>query len=189
MNFRLKKKFNALGRRDFKRLYRHVKLLRCPHCRRVGYLILHGYLRGNDDMETTINIIRARRLFCSNRNRRLGCGRTVSVFLAQVIKRFTISTQHLWLFIKNITNGSDKIQSLRKTGLSYCQASAYRLYNKIYLNQSRLRALLLKKCPPPDHIQSRNPLIKTIAHLKRAFGRAPDPVAAFQLHFQIPFLV
>ena len=56
-----------------------LKLTPCPHCRTVGTLIRHGVLTGFDDSSSR-RTVRARRIFCSNRHRRCGCGRTVSVW-------------------------------------------------------------------------------------------------------------
>ena len=48
-----------------------LKLTACPHCRVVGTLNQHGSLVGFDDSSPQRKTLRARRLFCSNRGRRL----------------------------------------------------------------------------------------------------------------------
>ena len=57
-----------------------LKLTPCPHCKVVGTLIRHGFLYGFDDSSPRQKTVRARRIFCSNRNARPGCGRTFSVW-------------------------------------------------------------------------------------------------------------
>src|SRR5207247_1421567 len=64
----------------------------CPHCKAVGTLIRHGYLRGFDEGNSQRKTIRARRIFCSNRNARPGCGRTFSVWAAAKIRRRSVTT-------------------------------------------------------------------------------------------------
>jgi len=55
----------------------------------VGALIRHGYLRGYDDSSPQRRAVRARRLYCSNRQARRGCGRTLSVWCADKIRRLS----------------------------------------------------------------------------------------------------
>ena len=51
---------------------RNLKLRPCPHCNTVGMPIRNGWLRGFDETRRQ-KVVRARRVFCSNRNRRGGC--------------------------------------------------------------------------------------------------------------------
>src|SRR5205085_506945 len=69
-----------------------LKLMPCPHCKTVGNLIRHGCLRGYDESNSQRKTIRARRIFCSNRNARRGCGRTFSVWSADKIRRLSLTT-------------------------------------------------------------------------------------------------
>jgi len=57
-----------------------LKLIPCPHCKVVGTLNRHGCLYGYDENNRKQKTVRARRVFCSNRNARPGCGRTLSVW-------------------------------------------------------------------------------------------------------------
>jgi hypothetical protein len=50
-----------------------LKQMPCPHCDAVGELIRHGVLLGYDENCPPRKTIRARRVFCSNRDRRRGC--------------------------------------------------------------------------------------------------------------------
>ncbi len=63
-----------------------LKLMPCPHCKEVGALIRHGSLYGFDDSSPQRKTVRARRVFCSNRQARPGCGRTFSVWSADKIR-------------------------------------------------------------------------------------------------------
>lgn len=173
---------------DFQEFYHRIKFAPCPNCQRTGCLILHGYLYGYDEKSNHQKFTRGHRIFCSNRNRRQGCGRTFSVLAAHVLKNFTISTKSLWGFLNHLVQGMNKLAAFALLGLPFSVSSVYRLYQNIYLRQHRLRTLLLKKSPPPGDVQSRNPLIKTILHIKSAFPHDPDPLSAFQSHFQTSLL-
>ena len=63
-----------------------IKLMACLHCKVVGMLIRHGGLQGVDESTGQI-VLSARRVFCSNRNARTGCGRTFSVWPTDRIRR------------------------------------------------------------------------------------------------------
>lgn len=188
MRLRLRKRFNAYDQKSFQELYSRLKVIPCPHCQSIGQLILHGYLRGYDERNANKQIIRGRRIFCSNRQRRAGCGRTVSIFITTIIKHITITTKSLWVFLNNILTGKNKFQAFRKTGLSFSNTTVYRIYQKVFYRQYQLRALLLQSSAIPEKILSSNPLIKTLAHLKSVFANSADPLAAFQSRFQVSFL-
>ena len=87
-------------------LAERLKLTACPHCKVVGTLIRHGYLRGFDDSSPRQKTVRARRVFCSNRNGRPGCGRTFSVWCADKIRRLSLTSGCLWRFLKHAVAGS-----------------------------------------------------------------------------------
>ena len=60
---------------------------RCPHRLVAGFLILHSFLYGYRYPDSSARMLRGQRVFCSNRGRRKGCGRTFSVYLDTTIPR------------------------------------------------------------------------------------------------------
>ena len=72
-----------------------LKTTPCPHCRAVGTLNRHGTLTGYDDTGPG-RAVRGRRAFCSNRGRRPGCGRTVTVWAAGTIRRLSLTARTVW---------------------------------------------------------------------------------------------
>lgn len=173
---------------DFRKFYLCLKQTTCPHCRLSGYLNLHGYLRGYDEKACCGKVIRGRRIFCCGRNRRGGCGRTFSVLAFNVLKKFIITAESFWGFLNNIAKGKDKNNSLRSLRIPFSVSSAYRLWKRFSLAQTKIRLRLLKICSPPVSPHSRQPAIQTILHLKLAFKNARCPIAAFQDYFQASFL-
>ncbi len=77
-----------------------LKLMPCPHCKVAGSLNKHGFLRGFDEASRRRVTMRARRVFCSNRNARPGCGRTFSIWFADKIGRLSLTTGGLWRFLQ-----------------------------------------------------------------------------------------
>ena len=174
--------------KDFQKIHRSLKFTACPHCRKIGTLILHGYLYGYDLKTANRRAVRGRRVFCSNRNRKAGCGRTFSLLQAGRIKRLIIRTRDLWSFLTNIVNGMNVFRAFGALAAPLSTTSIYRLYKRIYLHQYKIRTMLLKRRPAPENIPATNPLIKTIVHIKSVFKRRTDPIAAFQSTFQTSFL-
>lgn len=165
--------------------YARLKLTRCPHCKLSGFLILHSYLYGYCEQGNS-RIQRGRRIYCSNRHNKNGCGRTFRVLPASVVPRRRISAQCLWWFLDNVKNGFCLAQAFRIAGCTMSPSSIYRLFKKFSLNQMRIRTFLSRVKDPPatEHVQS--PLIQTILHLKSAFDTAACPITEFQFRFQAP---
>ncbi|MBU1085885.1 MAG: hypothetical protein KKD05_00015 [Candidatus Omnitrophica bacterium] len=186
MRFKIKHFYSCSG--DFQRFYFRLKQTPCPYCKSAGSLILHGYLSGNHQTISGEKIIRGRRIFCSNRNRRVGCGKTFSLLAANILKGFNICANSLWRFLNNISKGMSKIQALKKLNLPFSDSTVYRLFKIFSHRQSRIRTLLLRQSPVPQLPFINHPPIQTIVHLKSAFKNFPCPITAFQLSFQTPFL-
>jgi hypothetical protein len=153
----------------------------CPHCNAVGTLIRHGFLYGFDETSTQRKTLRARRIFCSNRNARPGCGRTFSVWLADKIRRLSITTHALLRFLQRAV--ADSIAAASR--VSNCQRSDRtwrRIWKRFDLGQSRIRTALSARCPPPNPPpdSSRPAAAQVLAHLQTAFPNDNCPIATFQ---------
>ena len=157
-----------------------LKRTACPHCRAVGTLIRHGVLAGFDDSSPR-RTVRARRVFCSNRHRRRGCGRTVSVWIAEKIRRLSLTARTVWAFLQRAVAGSIAA-AIRETNCPRCERTFRRVWNRFRRNQSAIRTALLNRGPPPDISaapSSRPADAQVLAHLQTTFP-ADSPIAAFQ---------
>jgi hypothetical protein len=113
------------------------------------------------------------------------------VLAVDIIKNFCITAKSFWCFLKNIVKLTNKIEALRRVALSIGNSSAYRLWKSFLNSQSRMRSLLTRLSPAPEVPTTCCPAVQTIAHLESAFRNdslLTSPIAAFQAHFQIPFL-
>jgi hypothetical protein len=169
----------------FDQCRRDLKQTHCPHCHQVGFLICHGFLRGYGQHPTQ-KIQRGWRVFCSNRAKREGCGRTHGILLAHVLRRRTVSASVVWSFFERVLSGLNLHAAWRTVGGAFCAECAYRLWNAWEGAQTWIRSRLCRVATPvassADHF-----LLHTLEHLRRAFGTAQNPISAFQLHFQKPF--
>ena len=91
-------------RHDLDAVLAGARQIACPHCRRVGTVVGHGLLVGYAEHGSE-RVVRGRRLLCSRRFRRSGCGRTFSVLLATVLAGFTVRTRPLSQLLEWVVGG------------------------------------------------------------------------------------
>jgi hypothetical protein len=159
-----------------------LKLTPCPHCKIVGTLIRHGFLYGFDDANPRRKTVRARRIFCSNRQARPGCGRTFSVWCADKIRRLSLTTICLWQFLQLAAAGSIRA-AIRAAHCHLSDRALQRIWKRFDLGQCQIRTALAGRCPPPQlpaQPARRPAAAQILAHLQAAFPDADCPVAAFQ---------
>jgi hypothetical protein len=121
---------------EWTKLVERLKLTPCPHCRVVGRLIRHGCLVGYDECQH--QTLRARRIYCSNRHAQRGCGRTFSVWLADKIRRLSLTTHAVWRFLQQAIAGS--IAAATRAMTERSDRTWQRLWKRFQLAQ---------KCPLP----------------------------------------
>jgi hypothetical protein len=170
-------------------LAERLKHTPCPHCQVVGTLIRHGYLRGYDDTSPQRKTIRARRIFCSNRNARRGCGRTFSVWIADKIRRLSLTSRCLWRFLQHAVAGSIAA-AIRAADGRLCDRTWQRIWKRFNQGQSKIRTALSARCPPPTlpAAPRQRPAAQVLAHLQAVFPDADCPIAAFQHALQTFFV-
>jgi hypothetical protein len=164
-----------------------LKQTPCPHCKMVGTLIRHGFLYGFDDNSPQRKTLRARRIFCSNRQARPGCGRTFSVWLADKIRRLSLSTGGLWRFLQRAAGGSIRA-AIHAAECHLSDRTWQRLWKRFDLAQSKIRTALSGRCPPPELPAQQQPTAHVLAHLQAAFPNDSCPIAAFQQMMRIFFM-
>jgi hypothetical protein len=121
---------------------------------------------------------------------RRGCGRTFSVWLADKIRRLSVTAGALGTFLKRLLTGSLRAAS-RAASCHVSDRTWQRIWKRFDLGQSRIRTALLGRCPPPQlsAAGTRRPLVaQVLAHLQAAFPHADCPIAAFQLTLGLFFV-
>jgi hypothetical protein len=177
---------------DWPAIAERLKQTSCPHCKAVGTLIQHGYLLGFDESSQQ-RTRRARRIFCSNRNARPGCGRTFSIWLADKIRRLSLTAGALWRFIQLAVAGT-VITAGHAVDTRFSDRTWQRIWQRFNQAQCHIRTALYQYCPPPElparlpTNPARQPAAQLLAHLQAAFADAPCPIAAFQQTMQTFFV-
>ena len=172
---------------EFNTLAERLKQTPCPHCKVVGALIRHGFLYGFDESSPQRKTLRARRIFCSNRNARPGCGRTFSVWLADKIRRLALTTAGLWRFLQ-IAVADGILAAIRAFDGHLSDRTLLRIWKRFHHAQSNIRTALLERCPPPELPAEHRPEAQVLAHLLAAFPDPHCPVTAFQHTLQTFFV-
>jgi hypothetical protein len=149
----------------------------CPHCRRSGTLNGHGFLRGGAEGAPGKAARRGRRFFCSNRGRRAGCGRTFSVYLAQVIAGASVRTGAWWRFCQARLAGLGSLAAWEQARSGFSLESAYRWWRGWCRAEPAVRTHLWRGREPPEGLG---------AAIIRAYGAA-DPLAVYQERAQRPW--
>ena len=176
------------GAQDFLEISEKLKLTACPHCKAIGLLVRHGFLRGYDESSPREKTVRARRIFCSNRNNRPGCGRTFSVWLADKIRRLSLTAGRLWMFLQAVVVGGIG-EAIRRVNCHLSDRQMQRIWKRFDLGQSHIRTALWQQCEPPELAKSpQSPAAEVLAHLLAAFPHADCPIAAFQHTLRMFFI-
>jgi hypothetical protein len=170
----------------FEQIHEQLKRYPCPFCHLIGCLILHGFLSGYSDTNGGSRTRRGHRIFCSDRDNRSGCGRTVSILLARFIKHFLFTAHTIWKILANIVSGMCKMKAMQDTAAYLSRSAPYRLWHRLRVNATHIRTCLLKVAAPPN-TDSTVPELQTIKHLETAFADPPNPISSFQMYFQISF--
>ncbi|MCE9566849.1 MAG: hypothetical protein K8U57_33000 [Planctomycetes bacterium] len=159
-----------------------LKQTSCPHCKTVGTLIRHGSLSGFDDSNPHQQTLRARRIFCSNRKHRPGCGRTFSIWLADKIRRLSITTSTLWTFLQ-LAVVVAIATAIKTINYPRSERTFQRIWKRFDRAQSGIRTALLGRGLPPElpAASARRPAAaQVLAHLQVIFPNTDCPIAAFQ---------
>jgi hypothetical protein len=172
---------------EFEKFHAKLKLYPCPHCHHTGYLILHGKLYGFTENDKSGQIIKGHRVFCSNKKKKSGCGRTFSIRMATFIKNHIVSAKTVSDFLDSIKDGKSRAEANRDAGGKMKASTVYRIFNTFRYHQVRIRTLLLRLKPPPRLKHVKDAAILTIVHLKSVFNESTCPVSQFQYHFQTSF--
>ncbi len=166
----------------------NLKLQQCKHCGKVGMLIFHGYTYGQSDYKKSIT--KGRRVFCSNRNRRSGCGRTLYLLFYNFIRGGFISAELFWQFLNAILTELSINKSYETIDPS-CPLSIstfYRLWQRFKFSTPQIRTFLADNYPHVP-LSENCPHRETILHLSVVFkNTACNPIAEYQLASQKSFI-
>lgn len=182
----MKKFFDCIETLD-----RYTKELRlheptCPHCHTQGALISHGFVYKYIEWSCVVS---GKRLFCSNRHQKKGCGRTIQLYIADFIPTLKYSVKNIFSFLTTLFSLFSIQHSYTAATQTNNPRNAYRwliklvqkivVYRKSFKTHSSLKKFKRKVL----RLQNLLPTIQTLFDL---FG--DSPIQKYQSCYHLAFI-
>lgn len=170
-------------------LDRHTDTLACKHCLNDGQFVSHGFVykkHYNGDKR-----IVGKRLFCSNRYRRTGCGRTLRLYLAEQIPKLAYSTIEVTLFLCALIGGASIQQAYLQATQTSDARNAYRWLDRLERRLMNYRQHIKRSTLSPagqflSHTRRFQVLLPTMVTLFQSLGS--ELCQHYQLRYQQAFM-
>ncbi|MBL4795341.1 MAG: hypothetical protein JKY24_07550 [Pseudomonadales bacterium] len=165
----------------------HNDAFSCQHCRKQDQFVPHGFVYKNQHIAPAADKEPAgKRLLCSNRYGRSGCGRTLRLYLADCIPSLTRSSAQVALFFLLLLSGCSTKEAYQKSTpeTEADHRNAYRWLTKCQTKLTTYRTFLSTRalnftCVFAKRTNRLQHLLPTIKRLHDIYGDS------FVLHFQL----
>jgi hypothetical protein len=165
----------------------------CAHCKQTQQLVSHGFIRKKQRGGADLAAV-GKRVFCSNRNSRKGCGRTMQLYLDSTVRYLHHAGSRVVALVLSLIAGMTIEQAYHQAiGATAGPRNAYHWLNRLCAQLSAYRSLShrppLQDAPAmvTAHCRARLPsLMSTFTALLQRFGQ--PLCAAYQAQLQRPFL-
>jgi len=127
----------------------HRSSIKCGHCDSGEYLVSHGYSYKDT---TTRYRITGKRLFCSPRYGRKGCGKTQPLYVADTMPSLRYSAVCISIFITLLLNTHSIEEAYHFATNCADSRNAYRWLNKLEKQLVRYRTFIVSFGPPFSHV-------------------------------------
>jgi len=166
----------------------------CPHCSKSDPLISHGVIykqRSRHEREAV-----GKRVLCSNRYQKGGCGRTFPLYVADALPGRHYGAAHLFAFLSALFLGMAVESAYRRVtgrndarhGWRWLHRLAGKLIEFRFVQHSGFPAARTDPILTPVRTQTRR-LRLLLPTLRSVLARYPtDPCAGYQLDHQTAFL-
>jgi len=118
---------------------RQLDQLACPHCQQTRCLISHGYLYRQRHGQPLVTV--GKRVFCSNRYQRSGCGRTLALSLDSTVRRLHYAGDVVLAFLLAWMAGATVQQAYFAATTIEDARNAYRWLRRFFEQISTYRSL------------------------------------------------
>lgn len=167
----------------------HQDRLECIHCLKHNQFVSHGIVYKQRSSTTREKV--GKRIFCSNRYGRRGCGRTFQLYVSNETPTFRYNTAHLFVFIASLlAQCSVKKAYFVATGKNAFR-HAWRWLNRLAKQVSTFRSFLKARPKITAHSFQSNVhrfqvLLPTLWQLSAHFQS--NLCSSYQLKVQKPFI-
>lgn len=124
----------------------HSDHLNCQHCLKNDQFVSHGFIykKQNQGEKQAVG----KRIFCSNRSGRSGCGSTFQFYLSQEIPSLHYSTLELFIFLSSLLSSLTVQEAYEKATGTCDPRNAYRWLTKLQNKLMDYRCLLNTRTEP-----------------------------------------
>ena len=119
---------------------KQLDLTRCTHCSQTRQLISHGFIRKKRVGGKSEAV--GKRVFCSNRNRRTGCGRTMQLYLDATIRYLHYAGCVVVAFVAFLMTGLSIASAYQRATGSTTSRHAYRWLTALLAQLSTYRSVV-----------------------------------------------
>lgn len=148
----------------------------CHHCKRSHQLISHGFVYKKQAVAEQERAV-GKRVFCSNRNGRTGCGRTIRLYLDTCVRYLHDAGCCVVAFVALLMRGMSVQRAYHQVTGTQDPRHAYRWLHKLWAQMSVYRSALHQPMfkPPPPVVTGCSPrfglLASTFTTLLQQFGQ------------------
>jgi hypothetical protein len=163
----------------------------CKHCGQTHQLVSHGFVRkkrtGGDPYPV------GKRVFCSNRNHRTGCGHTMQLYLDSTLRYVHYLGSAVVAFVLLLLAGVSIAQAYTQATQAQTPRHAYRWLHRLEAQMSAYRSLFhqpLLEQPPPFGVRPSS-LRRTLlaSTFDALLSRFKQPLGqTYQSQLQRPFV-
>lgn len=167
----------------------------CKHCGQTLQLVSHGFVRKKQALGQEPQSV-GKRVFCSNRHHRTGCGRTMQLVLDSSLRYMHYAGHAVVVFVLLLLTGASITRAYTQATRAQTPRHAYRWLQRLHAQMSVYRSLFHQPpldqptapCSPCSHPDAsrRSLLSSTFAAL---LARLKQPLCqAYQSQLQQAFL-
>jgi len=153
----------------------HQNNTQCHQCLKYNHFVSHGFVYKKQSQGE--KRIVGKRIFCSNRYGRAGCGRTHQLYLANQIPFIQTNTQQLFHFLFQLISLVSIQKAYHRATGTDNPRQAYRWLNKLMVKLVDFRTLILDRWQKPLPFHYQTPrfqlLLPTLQHLFAKLGHQP----------------
>lgn len=164
----------------------------CPHCNKHDQWVSHGFVYKQQSIDTLEPV--GKRIICSNRFGRSGCGRTHRLYCADRAPCLNYALSCcISFFMALLFDNAPGVSAAYQLATGAADGrNAWRWLNKLSMRIAAIRTFVLSKSYPVNTPQStsantrNSPLFNTLEQLLKLFGKRS--ACTFQLNTQTSFI-
>lgn len=165
----------------------HRNELECVHCLKNDQFVSHGIVYKQRSIDCAEKV--GKRIFCSNRYGRDGCGRTFQLTIADEIPCFRYGASHLFIFITALIANLNITEAYYKATGQLESRNAWRWLSRLMVKLSEYRSFLrVRQENNTNSFRSTSKYLKhCLSTLARLISSANNGICDYQMRQQQPF--